>query len=719
VYDFQIPVAHGLPTFWGVSIGQARGVYGTGWSNRDEGDWGFADLLLSHRLPASSSIYSSTWQPFAANASNLRALWARGQRWLNLGGLSGCQHCEGPAATPTCNLSAFPPTRRCCDAKHEVSCNDDCFKPGLAEIATAYAQAITAGWPANHTTVYLIDETSSINCYFCVPAMAAAARRAAPGAQTIVVGDNAWSLASAEAFGPGGSLCDADFLFPHPAVLAQTDPAVRAAADAAGKMVGYYNSDDCEDVFALSVLAETAAVRARLLLGIANWKMQVGGFLLWSLNDWRQVYFDAYTAKGSGLWVGRSMSSSLDLYDFRARDGHDGEGTSVLPGPPHSRYKGILSTLQLENVRDGLEDWECYALLQGLVAEARARGLTKAADEAQSALAIPSVVLDATLDDVKLTGVGGGSHDSTSGAFPGPPLAARPTRRLYTEDPAVVRAQWRTVARAIVKLQALLGRHTATRALKHDDTRLRICVDELGCSLNGACSQGHCVCYPPWSGPTCGELDRLPATPKPAFGSDPNISSWGGNAVQDDDGVWHLFVANMANGCGMRRWTSNSFVTHAVSSTPVGPYKRQGVALPVFAHNPQVVRFNASLWALFTIATKNATAKDCGPAPTEDAQTHGDGEAFFGTFLHVANGPAGPWTGVTHTPAPGCTNPSPFVREGVWYLACHTGWHNGTSCKVEGARCTRVFRAPDLNTPWTQLAVLPTNPPGTGAWEDP
>ena len=78
-----------------------------------------------------------------------------------------------------------------------------------------------------------------------------------------------------------GALHDAAFLLPHPTVLAQTDPAVCAAADAAGKGVGYYNSDDCEDVFALSVLAETAAVRARLLLGIANWKLQVGSFLLW------------------------------------------------------------------------------------------------------------------------------------------------------------------------------------------------------------------------------------------------------------------------------------------------------------------------------------------------------------------------------------------------------------------------------------------------------
>ena len=336
--------------------------------------------------------------------------------------------------------------------------------------------------------------------------------------------------------------------------------------------------------------------------------------LLRSLNDWRPVYMNDYTAEGSGLWVGRSMSSSLDLYDYRAALGHDGEGTSVLPGPPHSRYKGILSTLQLENVRDGLEDYECYALLQRLVVTARARGLTKAADEAQSALTIPSVVLSTTLDDVNLTGVGGGSHDSTSGGFPGPPLAARPTRRLYTEDPAVVRAQWRTVARAIVKLQAVLGRHNATtRPLKLDDAGTG-CVDELGCSLNGACSHGRCLCHPPWSGASCGELDRLPATPKPAFGTDPNISSWGGNAVEDGDGSWHLFVANMANGCGMEHWTSNSFVTHAVSSAPAGPYRRQGVALPVFAHNPQVVRYNKSLWALFTSKYTVALRTICAAA---------------------------------------------------------------------------------------------------------
>ena len=55
---------------------------------------------------------------------------------------------------------------------------------------------------------------------------------------------------------------------------------------------------------------------------------------------------------------------------------HDGEGLVVLPGPPHlSRWRGILSTLYFENLRDGVEDFEYYVLLRALVRSARANGL--------------------------------------------------------------------------------------------------------------------------------------------------------------------------------------------------------------------------------------------------------------------------------------------------------------------------------------------------------
>jgi hypothetical protein len=466
VYDFQISVAQALPTFWGISIAQARGVYGNNWSAGDAGDWRFANLLLSHRLLAASSIYSKTWQPFSANASNLRKLWSRGQRWLNLGGLSDYQHCEGTTkAKSPCNMSATnPPDHQCCDLTHAVSCNMDCFNASdfgfpLSQIAQAYRQAMSAGWSANHTTVYLIDETPATHCFFCLATMATAAKRVAPGAKIVVVGENIWSLASIDAFGAKGILQPANFTFPHPAPLVSANGSIRAAAEVAGKHVGCYNSDGDMKVFALSTLAETAAVRARLLLGYTNWKLKTRGFLLWSLNNWRGSYFQDYSQNGSRLWVGRDMSTNLDLHDYRSALGHDGEGMSLLPGPPNSHYKGILSTLAFENMRDGLENYECLTLLAQLVADAHAQGLHTAAAHADAALVIPTTVLDTTLDDIQLTDTKSGDHLYTTGY---------PSRRMYTEDSVVVRAQWRTVARAIDRWQTTLR----AAALKSDDVQI-------------------------------------------------------------------------------------------------------------------------------------------------------------------------------------------------------------------------------------------------------
>ena len=39
------------------------------------------------------------------------------------------------------------------------------------------------------------------------------------------------------------------------------------------------------------------------------------------------------------------------------------------------------------------------------------------------------------------------------------------------------------------------------------------CDSALGCSLNGMCSAGRCVCDPPWTGASCGELKYKAPTP--------------------------------------------------------------------------------------------------------------------------------------------------------------------------------------------------------------
>ena len=46
---------------------------------------------------------------------------------------------------------------------------------------------------------------------------------------------------------------------------------------------------------------------------------------------------------------------------------YDGQAQIVAPGPTRSQYKGFMSTLQLEGIRDGIEDLELYKLLQRLV----------------------------------------------------------------------------------------------------------------------------------------------------------------------------------------------------------------------------------------------------------------------------------------------------------------------------------------------------------------
>ena len=87
-----------------------------------------------------------------------------------------------------------------------------------------------------------------------------------------------------------------------------------------------------------------------------------------------------------------------------------------------------------------------------------------------------------------------------------------------------------------------------------------VCRTNADCSRNGICAPQtkRCVCDSGWRGASCGQLD-LGAVPKvAAYGMEPNVTSWGGNPVQGDDGKWHLFVAEITNGCGLAYWETNS-----------------------------------------------------------------------------------------------------------------------------------------------------------------
>jgi hypothetical protein len=78
------------------------------------------------------------------------------------------------------------------------------------------------------------------------------------------------------------------------------------------------------------------------------------------------------------------------------------------------------------------------------------------------------------------------------------------------------------------------------------------CVDDEGCSLNGRCSSGRCVCDAPWGGAEgdCGCLMPEAAQPVQGYGIRPNITSWGGSVVWHG-AAYHMWVTEEVGGCGM------------------------------------------------------------------------------------------------------------------------------------------------------------------------
>eukprot|EP01065_Artemidia_motanka_P004617 TRINITY_DN121_c0_g1_i3.p1 TRINITY_DN121_c0_g1~~TRINITY_DN121_c0_g1_i3.p1 ORF type:complete len:409 (+),score=155.10 TRINITY_DN121_c0_g1_i3:61-1227(+) len=195
------------------------------------------------------------------------------------------------------------------------------------------------------------------------------------------------------------------------------------------------------------------------------------------------------------------------------------------------------------------------------------------------------------------------------------------------------------------------------------------CSSDLDCSLNGVCTGGKCECDAAWNGTACEKLATLLRTPGhiPAYGYKPNITSWGGGMYKADDGLYHLFVSEMAddhgNFCGLKQWQSHSRIAHAVAKDPMDVFKRVDIALPHQAHNAAPLRTKAGKWYLFHIGSASA-------APVSNCTDAAEAEADVppGSFLHVADSPSGPWR-----PAPklSCNNPAPMLHpNGTFYVLC-------------------------------------------------
>jgi hypothetical protein len=150
--------------------------------------------------------------------------------------------------------------------------------------------------------------------------------------------------------------------------------------------------------------------------------------------------------------------------------------------------------------------------------------------------------------------------------------------------------------------------------------------------------------------------------------------------------------------CTLAAWGRNSLITHATAAAPEGPYARQGTAVGVWGHNPQVLRLRDGTYALFHIGTGvGGSPENCSwPGAARAAPSGGgggggggggSGSAAGGATVHVAASLDGPWS-----PFPGlppCNNPAPLLHpNGTLFLACNSD---------------SLLAAPGLAGPWSAV----------------
>jgi hypothetical protein len=429
VRGFAIPTVHHLPTLWGSEERTPR----------------TAAMILAHRLPAGFTVYGhlselqavgspTIWRGFYQNVTRLRLLWEQGQRVFVTSGWSGQEMAD-------------------C-ARHPQYCPVDGVAPPqlVHDLSNGTAQLDAAGWPRKNQYVYLSDEVFGVSR---LPELSSSTvqkeltfegkkadliAKIAPGAVTVATGQGMFfvaAVANTSEAKPGGRLANIALYIPYCYQLVNSSWAAGAQMlRSLGKRVGCYAASDSGGDFGVDFGMEYPALRARLLMGASMWKTKVDAFLYYGVSEWEKGGVNGINAYNDGYRM--SWSDDLRAEGFmNAAEAIDAEGQLALPGPNNSRWEGILTTTTLQAIRDGLEDYEMYAMLQRLVDACAEAGIEAHAEA--SAMEVPSVVF-------------------AGWPMGGDILSNGPTQRFFTDDPYVIRWQWRKVATAIESLQTKLAR---------------------------------------------------------------------------------------------------------------------------------------------------------------------------------------------------------------------------------------------------------------------
>eukprot|EP01064_Diplonema_japonicum_P036158 TRINITY_DN8044_c2_g1_i1.p1 TRINITY_DN8044_c2_g1~~TRINITY_DN8044_c2_g1_i1.p1 ORF type:complete len:481 (+),score=32.44 TRINITY_DN8044_c2_g1_i1:390-1832(+) len=222
------------------------------------------------------------------------------------------------------------------------------------------------------------------------------------------------------------------------------------------------------------------------------------------------------------------------------------------------------------------------------------------------------------------------------------------------------------------------------------------CRSSEDCALNGQCVSGSCQCNKGWTGVACTQLNEGVTKYNSGYQhktNNLNSSSWGGPFLYDSKkGIYHMWVSEMLNNCGLDTWAQNSRVIHSTSSDPLGPYEPQDVIFTDFSHEPDVKQLpNGSLVMYLTQRVPNKwPVCECsnGSTPKDGScdlyPAHPDNDP---TVMSISQGFNGPWSPpvVVMSNTDSDTNLTPWFGEdglsmvGLWRTFFHPNGTRGYS----------------------------------------
>ena len=175
-------------------------------------------------------------------------------------------------------------------------------------------------------------------------------------------------------------------------ILPNMDPTVCAERQAQGEDLWWYVCTGPKAPFP-TLFIDHSALEMRLWLWM-TWKWQLDGVLIWATNYWHSpaAYHEG---KLQNPWT--DPMSYVSGYDFKAGQiGYWGNGDGRFLYPPNravgedgtKRLEGPVNCIRWELLRDGMEDYECFYLLNTLTQERGPR-----AREAAELLTIPDALI--------------------------------------------------------------------------------------------------------------------------------------------------------------------------------------------------------------------------------------------------------------------------------------------------------------------------------------